>query len=816
MSNSKFQKKFSYIIFFSILCSYTLYFSNKNLFFTSENLRTRKLEGENDDDNAIEDGNDEEVNNGNEDMKKICANGPDNLYSFYYEGTSYDTSDVESSKSDAVDALISIIQGEDLASNAKTYGMSALKWIIFIACGILMILGWIVCLICMCCNCCCCTCCCKKKICSIITFLLCTGCFAVVFVLSTHSFIAVKNAIKGMNGASCSLLQFIHEIIDGQSDKNQTSYWIGIDEINKVLDDVSSGIDKTIDNNALDFFRNKKVYNTYLTNAETAINTGNDKNKIGENYLSITIDDDLTLIPECVIYWGSTNNQGTYLSLTKEEYDSLKSSSNELVTQMNTNFIEITNCHYDEVNDKKNCGDSDVKQTIEDSRNSVNDMKEPINDLKDKISDPLIDYQNLINDYGNKYCRLVFLALSGFCAVICGLLLFFKICNCVGKIIKLVINILWNILAIFTIVCFLIGGIIGLVGKIGKDLVDVMAFVTSDENLNSENPVLINKVGSDVSNYLKTCLSGNGDLAEALDLKTKANSLDELNNLRDQFVSLKNNVSEHNESVIPTNFQNEYINKYYEHNFTNKDSRENYNINQNINSINDLTVNKTDGCGNIIDEKWSYNEIENGYTKPTIFNNVASINSHELIYIYDILDEDYYDQRYNGFCDSGTLQTNVNNNAKVFLNINNFFKVNNNDMFDAQQNIKENMNGVYINLNNVIDSALLIINEITNSLNQYVGESGSVWNLLNCTFMGKDLNILLRNLDTGLGDKFLKMGTEITTLAVLQAVGIVLTLITLNANSEDNKDKKKKNKGNVPPKKTYIKKIDEIESINIQ
>jgi hypothetical protein len=107
-------------------------------------LRTRKLEGE----DAIENNGDEE-NNVNEEMKDICSNGPDDLFSFYYEGTPYDTSDVESTKSEAVDALISIIEGNDLASNAKTYGMSALKWIIFIACGILMILGWIVCFICM-------------------------------------------------------------------------------------------------------------------------------------------------------------------------------------------------------------------------------------------------------------------------------------------------------------------------------------------------------------------------------------------------------------------------------------------------------------------------------------------------------------------------------------------------------------------------------------------------------------------------------------------------------------------------------------------
>ena len=293
MSNSKFQKKFSYILLFSILCSFALYFSNKSLYFTSENLPTRVLQEEDNElgeENIEEENTSEEEDTGDKDMKDICSNGPDDLFSYYYKGlNSIDTSPVESTKSEAVDALISIIEGNDLGENAKTYGMSALKWIIFIGCAILMIIGWIVCIICMCCNCCCCTCCCKKKICNIAIFLLCAGCYATVFVLSTHSFVAVKNAMKGMNGASCSLLQFIHEIIDGQSDKSQTPYWIGIDGINKVLNDVSEGIQNTITHNADNFFYHKKLYDKYIEDSDNAIKYADkkDKGRIAECFQSI-------------------------------------------------------------------------------------------------------------------------------------------------------------------------------------------------------------------------------------------------------------------------------------------------------------------------------------------------------------------------------------------------------------------------------------------------------------------------------------------------------------------------------------------------
>ena len=663
-----------------------------------------------------------------------------------------------------------------MGENAKTYGMSALKWIIFIGCAILMIIGWIVCIICMICNCCC-TCCCKKKICNIVIFLLCAGCYATVFVLSTHSFVAVKNAMKGMNGASCSLLQFIHEIIDGQSDKSQTPYWIGIDGINKVLNDVSEGIQNTITHNADNFFYHKKLYDKYIEDSDNAIKYADKKDKNNDDeYIFITASGE-KIYPECIFHWGSTTTSDSYLYLVNEEYEGVKDRTGELVSQMNQNFKEITNCEY--INGKSECGDSDVKDIIDDSKKSVND------------------------------------------AIIVGLLLFFKICNCIGKMIKLIIHILWNILALFTVVCFLIGGIIGLVGKIGKDLVDVMAFVTSSDNLNSEKPVLMNKIGSDVSEYLTTCLVDDGDLATALDLRDKANSINELNDLKQQFEELKEYFADYPHSTAPHQYENTFLTEYYSNNFYSDNTKGSiFNISDKLNLINIETVKKNVGvCTNIIDEKWSYHE-EDGYTEIEENSEKAAINSHKLINIYKILNKKIYEARYepneNNFCNKDEAQQIVNDIAPIFLEINKFFK-SDGPLIDPHTKIKTNMDGIYTETNKVIDSALQIITQITDSLNKYVGESGSVWDLLNCKFMGKDLNILLRNLDTGLGDKFLKMGTEISTLAILQAIGIVLTLVCLNIDSSGNDNKKdKKTKGNVPPKKAYINKNDELESINIQ
>ena len=45
------------------------------------------------------------------------------------------------------------------------------------------------------------------------------------------------------------------------------------------------------------------------------------------------------------------------------------------------------------------------------------------------------------------------------------------------------------------IVTFLVGSIIGLIGRIGGDMMSVISYVVSLENFNSEEPVLINKLG---------------------------------------------------------------------------------------------------------------------------------------------------------------------------------------------------------------------------------------------------------------------------------------------------------------------------------
>lgn len=141
----------------------------------------------------------------------------------------------------------------------------------------------------------------------------------------------------------------------------------------------------------------------------------------------------------------------------------------------------------------------------------------------------------LIDDYGKDGVKLCFGALALINIVLAVLM--FLICMCSGKMCvnccccrcmcKFLTHILWNVLAILMIVTFLIGSIIGLLGKIGGDVMSVLSYVVSLDNFNSEEPLLINKIGS-ANQYLNCCMNGDGDIAGQLDISESIGSFDEI------------------------------------------------------------------------------------------------------------------------------------------------------------------------------------------------------------------------------------------------------------------------------------------------
>ena len=186
----------------------------------------------------------------------------------------------------------------------------------------------------------------------------------------------------------------------------------------------------------------------------------------------------------------------------------------------------------------------DMTNSLDNAKNSIDDIKESINSIKDSIGDVIAKYSDYIDDYGKLGFKIYFsvlIAIVGMIAILMLLLCFCsggscKYCCCFRCGFKIIIHLLWNILALFMIITFLLGFLFSFIGAIGKDMIYVVNYFISDENLSKEKPILFGSEGS----KLNKCFNGNGDILKELGFNTNdISSFDQLKQLNEDILSVK-------------------------------------------------------------------------------------------------------------------------------------------------------------------------------------------------------------------------------------------------------------------------------------
>ena len=81
------------------------------------------------------------------------------------------------------------------------------------------------------------------------------------------------------------------------------------------------------------------------------------------------------------------------------------------------------------------------------------------------------------------------------------------------------------------------GSIFRLLWIVGKDLISVVSFLVSDDNLNKNDEALLI---SSTAEYLKTCINGDGNLKDVLYLNIGSmNYIENLKNASDELKNVK-------------------------------------------------------------------------------------------------------------------------------------------------------------------------------------------------------------------------------------------------------------------------------------
>ena len=712
-------------------------------------------------------------------------------------------------------------EGEISKDDIITYGKHILPALVFLVVAILCIPGWLLCCFCCCCNCCCC-CCCKKPCCKIPCFIITYVLYALVVAVCFYGLSQSNHIFVGIADTECSILRFLDEILEGES-KETLPKWAGINGIKGILNGLSSEVNSMGSDTANElnseyatindeengtkasFLKKLKDHGDYLNNNNQYRTTYIKEYLNGENsYVEGKYV--LDLIKKFGIYDEDEEvgyPDDSYINAWVTEYKLVSEMADEQMDTAKTGFNEI-------LGDKLGEVDSALGEGI----NAMDGIDSSIGDIKGSISDMIIDNSETIDDYGKLGIKVVFgvLALINVAIAVFMLLLCFcsgKCCTkccCCRYICKLFTHLLWNILALLMIIVFLVGSLFTLIGKVGSDVMNVISYLVSEDNLGKDKDTILLGGAKD---YLQTCILGDGKLEDKLGFDLSSiNSLNDIHDAQDNISYAKTLFEEKKDMVVYKNISGEleqrralsssiftllpvddnhnqdFLNfavllEYINADSTALEKKEKWTPTCNSNNECSSTS-SSDGSGDIdtdadangnkcfqpnsclpSDRYWIRTREDNDETKVK-----AAIISD----MKDIVENAYKTHRESEYLYFNEILTDLKNSYETFLN----------SYVDA------------------LDKFNKTISRINDKIDKYTGKNGGVFSFINCNFIGTNIKIVLKYLKEVLGGDIYTIGICLILVGCSLSLSIsftILLIIVINADIDD----KKKNSNKLVP-----------------
>ena len=683
---------------------------------------------------------------------------------------------------------------DDLKDNAITYGKHLIAYIFFLAVGVLCIPGWLICCFCCCCNCCCC-CCCKKPSCKIPCFIITFVFYATSIAICIYGLSQSNQFFEGLANTECSLLRFVDEVIIGET-KQTLPRWGGINGIYEILDDLNTvlhnmkistsddlntkiaevGIAKGIFLGNLKDVGNK--YNPSGTYKNNYIYTHPGSSGIS-GYLASSDDYILDLVEKFGTY-DETNKVGfpddSFVNLWVTEYKIVANNADDQMSSAQTSFDSILGTQF-----------SSITDSLKEGTTAVDDISSSFNDIKSQALDSLSDYSSDIDYYGKLGFKIYYgvlalmnLALAAFILLIC--LCSGKSCTnccCCRCICKLSTHILWNILWFFTIITFLLGSIVSIIGEVGGDLMTVVSYVVSEDNLNSQDGIDI----GEAKKYLSTCINGNGSIEN--DLGFNMDSLQNFDDIKKAQGQI-NNITEEFESkldMITYKLLMEKLRDRYYFNTT-EFSLIKTGTNTFINLVAVLTaINEKTSSGN---KKWEL-------TCPSTYTCTNTAPSGTTCYEpKNCKPHDHPSMPTDSVTKEALdITLGMHNIMKRAWDGSSLIESDDPGFKKSLELLKDDYHDFLYSYINGLKFFNTTINKLTEKINQYAGEDGGMFDFLNCKFIGKNIKIILKYLKDALGGKVKTIGILMIVVGCSLFVSIsstILIIVIINLDIDKNKN----------------------------
>ena len=715
----------------------------------------------------------------------------------------------------------------ELKDDIISYLMHLLPILIFLVLGILSLPAWPICCFCTCCNCCCC-CCCKKPGCKIPCFIFTYIFYGLSVAICIYGLTQTNKIFVGIADTECSILKFFDQVLEGET-KNSTPRWPGIEGIDDIISNINGEIDKLktgtledlrkeidlIEGNKTDFKRKMESSGNIFFDSD-----GNYINSYSKEYTSMSLPSRTIngiYVLDLIKFFGkrdTTSDEEKYtpknslLDLWHMEYKVVSENADSSLHDANDTFTSVADN-----------STGDITEKLSEGTNTLNEIKGTFNDIKSEIENLLVDSSDLIEDYGKLGVKLVFGVLALMNVALAGLMLF--ICLCSGKmctkcgcccrcIFKLFTHLLWNILAVLTFVTFMVGFIFSLVGTIGNDVMSVISYVLSEDNLKEggEN-VLVNKLG-EPKKYLNECINGNGKILELLGIDpSQQGSMDNITEIEEKIDDARNNFSSKldcytykiykdklegrlnlsDSTLMLIEQRTNFDLPLEDEDFINEHKNELLSFQTELDFMN--TYIRTSDLSNK-DEQWVKNSNDQKTCRPgnnddSSYSGAINFNPLECKPLYRDWIQSLPD---------GDTNINIKKEAEILTDtlelLDNAKKLSFDDK--GYSKVLDDLKDTYLKyLNqyiNALDSFKVILNNITNKLKKYINKDEGIFSFIDCRFIGTNLKVMLKYLKSILGGNVKTIGFCLSVIGCSLGLSIsstILLIVIINIDIDNNK-----------------------------
>lgn len=736
--------------------------------------------------------------------EKICSKASDDLNEYYRTG---DLSKIdlysdkivcedkdETYMQNLIALTRNIINDDDGNENsgsvsdaAMDYGMRFLPMATFLVFGGLSFIGWFVCCISACCNCCCC-CCCKKPGCKKVCFVFTYVFYAVVVGVCIYGLAVTSKSFNGLGNTGCSLVKFFEQVLDGEVDQTPP-YWAGANSIYNILVDLRDYISingeqayRDTSQSFTELDTSRKTFLSYMNTS--SINLENNINDYSEDYSekginSYPLND--TYVLDIVNSFGKVNSDGSFTS------NSILANWYTEYSQVDTNAMDYLEPAHNAFNNILNDSINDVIENLEDAADNINDITEPFEDLNEDLGEIFDSIVDVGNSIGKTALHSLFTSLMiiniGLGAMV-FLLCFCSMkqctsCCCCRCLLKCGTHVTWNILALFMILSFLFGALLGIIGIIGSDMMSLVTYILSEENFDGDS-LLLNELGDEAKEYLKAFIHGNGSITDKLNLDNSLDSFDVINevqenirNIRSTFMEVISQCIVYNTTINWLNGEKEFINDTFlipKTGYGSNKSQISYF--EFIKKINNEFQNRAEKY------KWDFSNYNNEHCEGTESpNTIYNIKTCKPITIITEL----------GLNNDLKKYAEILNDIETFLN-----NANEINALDSKQSFIEILNQLrdkYVDYLTHLDSTLgsfdTVLSNLMNSIRPLIGEGANFFSFLNGHFISTNIKIILKYLKSSLGQDLYYIGVSLCIVGCSLVLSISSTLILLAIINEE-------------------------------